>query len=105
MNTKIKEPALLCIKEESTSLSDNTDKTDCLMCPVTTVDTINRQSLLMSKAFTPQALFKAFHDLKKPCKSMSLTSFVTSQNLSLNIRMELIQFTKVLSSIYQSVAR
>lgn len=65
MNTKIKEPALLCIKEESISLSDNTDKTDCLMCPVTTVDTINRQSLLLSKAFTPQALFKAFHDLKK----------------------------------------
>ncbi|MDY6420049.1 MAG: RNA-directed DNA polymerase [Succinivibrio dextrinosolvens] len=64
MNTKIKEPAL-CIKEESISLSDNTDKTDCLMCPVTTVDTINRQSLLLSKAFTSQALFKAFHDLKK----------------------------------------
>ena len=64
MNTKIKEPAL-CIKEESISLSDNTDKTDCLMCPVTTVDTINRQSLLLSKAFTPQALFTAFHDLKK----------------------------------------
>ena len=68
MNTKIKEPALLCIKEESISLSDNTDKTDCLMCPVTTVDTINRQSLLLSKAFTPQALFKAFHDLKKPIR-------------------------------------
>lgn len=67
MNTKIKEPAL-CIKEESISLSDNTDKTDCLMCPVTTVDTINRQSLLLSKAFTPQALFKAFHDLKKPIR-------------------------------------
>lgn len=65
MNTKIKEPVLLCIKEESMSLSDNADKTDCLMCPVTTVDTINRQSLLLSKAFTPQALFKAFHDLKK----------------------------------------
>ena len=65
MNTKIKDPALLCIKEESTSLSDNTDKTDCLMCPVTTVDTINRQSLLWAKAFTLQVLFKAFHDLKK----------------------------------------
>lgn len=38
------------------------------MCPVTTVDTINRQSLLMSKAFTPQAMFKAFHDLKKPIR-------------------------------------
>lgn len=64
MMTKIKEP-VLCIKEESISLSDNADKTDCLMCPVTTVDAINRQSLLLSKAFTPQALFKAFHDLKK----------------------------------------
>lgn len=70
MITKIKEPAL-CIKEESTSLSDDLDdpdKTDCLMCPATTVDTVNRQSLLMSKAFTPQALFKAFHDLKKPIR-------------------------------------
>ena len=64
MNTKIKEPAL-CIKEESISLSDNTDKTDRPMCPVTTVDTVHGRSLLMSKAFTPQALFKAFHDLKK----------------------------------------
>ena len=67
MFTKIKEPAF-CIKEESTSLSVNSDKTDCLMCPVTTADTVNRQSLLMTKAFTPQALFKAFHDLKKPIR-------------------------------------
>ena len=68
MNTKIKDPALLCIKEESMSLSDNTDKTDRPMCPVTTVDTVHGRSLLMSKAFTPQALFKAFHDLKKPIR-------------------------------------
>lgn len=71
MNTKIKEPALLCIKEESISLSDdsdNPDKTDRPMCPVTTVDTMHGRSLLMSKAFTPQALFKAFHDLKKPIR-------------------------------------
>ena len=68
MNTKIKESALLCIKEESISRSDNTDKKDCLMCPVTTVDTMHGQSLLMSKAFTPQAMFKAFHDLKKPIR-------------------------------------
>ena len=67
MNTKIKEPAL-CIKEESMSLSDNTDKTDRPMCPVTTVDTVHGRSLLMSKAFTPQPLFKAFHDLKKPIR-------------------------------------
>ena len=80
MNTKIKEPALLCIKEESTSLSDNTDKTDCLMCPVTTVDTINRQPLLLLKAFTPQALFKAFHDLKK-----SIRFKETVQKYELNI--------------------
>ena len=70
MISKIKEPAL-CIKEESTSLSDdldNPDKTDRPMCPVTTVDTMHGRSLLMSKAFTPQALFKAFHDLKKPIR-------------------------------------
>lgn len=67
MNTKIKEP-VLCIKEESISLSDNTDKTDRPMCPVTTVDTMHGRSLLMSKAFTPQAMFKAFHDLKKPIR-------------------------------------
>ena len=70
MITKIKEPAL-CIKEESISLSDdsdNPDKTDRPMCPVTTVDTVHGRSLLMSKAFTPQALFKAFHDLKKPIR-------------------------------------
>ena len=67
MITKIKEPSL-CIKEESISLSDNTDKTDRPMCPVTTVDTMHGRSLLMSKAFTPQALFKAFHDLKKPIR-------------------------------------
>jgi hypothetical protein len=67
MSTKIKEPAL-CIKEESTFLSAVADKTDCLMRPVTTVDAINRQSLLWAKAFTPQALFKAFHDLKKPIR-------------------------------------
>lgn len=70
MITKIKEPAL-CIKEESTSLSgdsDNPDKTDRSTCPVTTVDTMHGRSLLMSKAFTPQALFKAFHDLKKPIR-------------------------------------
>ena len=70
MITKIKEPAL-CIKEESMSLSDdsdNPDKTDRPMCPVTTVDTVHGRSLLMSKAFTPQALFKAFHDLKKPIR-------------------------------------
>ena len=70
MITKIKEPAL-CVKEESMSLSDdsdNPDKTDRPMCPVTTVDTVHGRSLLMSKAFTPQALFKAFHDLKKPIR-------------------------------------
>ena len=70
MISKIKEPAL-CIKEESTSLSDdldNPDKTDRPMCPVTTVDTMHGRSLLMSKAFTPQAMFKAFHDLKKPIR-------------------------------------
>lgn len=70
MISKIKEPAL-CIKEESTSLSDdldNPDKTDRPMCPVTTVDTMHWRSLLMSKAFTPQAMFKAFHDLKKPIR-------------------------------------
>ena len=70
MITKIKEPAL-CIKEESMFLSDdsdNPDKTDRPMCPVTTVDTVHGRSLLMSKAFTPQALFKAFHDLKKPIR-------------------------------------
>ena len=70
MNTKFKEHAL-CIKEESISLSDdsdNPDKTDRPMCPVTTVDTMHGRSLLMSKAFTPQALFKAFHDLKKPIR-------------------------------------
>lgn len=70
MSTKIEAPAL-CIKEESTSLSDdsdNPDKTDRPMCPVTTVDTVHGRSLLMSKAFTPQALFKAFHDLKKPIR-------------------------------------
>ena len=67
MITKIKEPAL-CIKEESMSLSDNPDKTDRPMCPVTTVDTVHERSLLMSKAFTPQDLFKAFHDLKKPIR-------------------------------------
>lgn len=70
MITKIKEPAL-CIKEESTSLSDdldNPDKTDRPMCPATTVDTMHGRSILMSKAFTPQALFKAFHDLKRPIR-------------------------------------
>lgn len=70
MITKIKESAL-CIKEESTSISgdsDNPDKTDRSTCPVTTVDTMHGRSLLMSKAFTPQALFKAFHDLKKPIR-------------------------------------
>lgn len=86
MNTKIKKP-VLCIKEESISLSDNTDKTDCLMCSVTTVDTINRQSLLLSKAFTPQALFKAFHDLKK-----SIRFKETVQKYELNAFRNISQF-------------
>ena len=86
MNTKIKEPAL-CIKEESMSLSDNTDKTDRPMCPVTTVDTVHGRSLLMSKAFTPQALFKAFHDLKK-----SIRFKETVQKYELNAFRNISQF-------------
>ena len=69
------------------SLSDNTDKTDRPMCPVTTVDTVHGRSLLMSKAFTPQALFKAFHDLKK-----SIRFKETVQKYELNAFRNISQF-------------